>query len=104
MPLIKTNILPEVENILDQVIQVLKRHPEWKIRIEGHTDSMGTDEYNQDLSQRRATAVRNYLVSQGIPASQLVEIVGYGESRPVADNGTSEGRYLNRRVDFVVKE
>ena len=96
-------ILPEFEIALDQVIEVLKRHPEWKIGIEGHTDGMGSEAYNQDLSQRRANSVRNYLVSQGIPASQLVEVVGYGKGRPVATNDTAEGRYLNRRVDFIVK-
>lgn len=97
-------ILPEFENTLDQVVEVLKKHPEWAIGIEGHTDGIGSTEYNQDLSQRRANSVKRYLISQGIPDSQLVEVKGYGKAQPIADNETPSGRYLNRRVDIVVKE
>jgi len=70
------------------------------IRVEGHTDSTGSDAHNQRLSERRAAAVKNYLVSQGIPASKI-ETIGYGESRPIASNATKIGRAKNRRV--VVK-
>ena len=76
---------------------------EWgdvKVEIAGHTDSVGTDEYNMGLSLRRAESVRNYLVDKGIPADRLT-IRGYGESQPVADNATAEGRFQNRRVELI---
>jgi OOP family OmpA-OmpF porin len=68
----------------------------------GHTDSVGTDAYNQRLSERRAAAVKDYLVSKGIPASKITTI-GKGESQPVATNKTAEGRQKNRRVDIEFK-
>ena len=68
----------------------------------GHTDSVGTDAYNQKLSERRAAAVKDYLVSKGIPAAK-VTTVGKGESQPVATNKTKEGRQKNRRVDIEFK-
>jgi outer membrane protein OmpA-like peptidoglycan-associated protein len=73
-----------------------------KITVEGHTDSRGTPDSNMTLSQARADAVRNYLVSMGVP-SQNIMAVGVGEMRPIADNGTAEGRALNRRVEIIVK-
>jgi len=71
------------------------------INVIGHTDSMGSDEYNQGLSERRATAVKDYMVSEGIDGS-IIDASGEGESNPVADNSTEEGRALNRRVDVHV--
>ena len=71
-----------------------------KVEVAGHTDSIGTDEYNQGLSLRRAEAVRNYLVDKGIAADRL-SIKGYGESQPVADNATADGRFMNRRVELI---
>ena len=68
----------------------------------GHTDSIGTDEYNQKLSERRAAAVKDYLVSKGMPAAKITTI-GKGESQPVATNKTAEGRQKNRRVDIEFK-
>jgi OOP family OmpA-OmpF porin len=68
----------------------------------GHTDSIGSDAYNQKLSERRAAAVKDYLVSKGIPASKITTI-GKGESQPVATNKTAEGRQKNRRVDIEFK-
>ena len=76
--------------------------PEASISIEGHTDSQGPDVYNQDLSERRASAVVDYLVSQGIDATRL-SAVGYGETNPIADNETREGRAINRRIEFSVQ-
>ena len=69
--------------------------------VEGHTDSQGSASSNQDLSQRRAEAVRDYLVSRGIAGDRLTA-QGFGPSRPIADNGTAEGRANNRRVEIVI--
>jgi OOP family OmpA-OmpF porin len=83
--------------VLDGVAQDLRKYPRLRVELQGHTDSSGADAYNLDLSQRRADAVRNYLVSQGVSGTQL-EARGLGESEPIADNGTPEGRADNRRV------
>jgi outer membrane protein OmpA-like peptidoglycan-associated protein len=100
----KSAVKKESYGILDDVASVLQANPQIKkVRIEGHTDSIGTDAYNQKLSERRANAVRDYLVGKGIDAGRL-EAVGYGESRPIADNKTSEGRAQNRRTEFNVIE
>ncbi len=91
-------------SLLDQVALVLKAHPEIKkVRVEGHTDSQGSDELNKDLSNRRAVAVKIYLMKAGIDPLRL-DAVGFGEERPIADNGTPEGRAENRRVEFVIVE
>jgi OOP family OmpA-OmpF porin len=100
----KDQIESEFENTLDSLAEVLRLHPEWKIRIEGHTDSLGTEAYNKDLSQRRANAVKAYLLKTGVNSTQLVDAVGLGLSEPVADNGTPEGRYKNRRVEFKLEK
>ena len=103
--LFKTNsarILPKSYPILDALVETIKKHPEIeKIIIKGHTDSVGSRKYNLRLSQRRANAVRNYLIKKGIPPQKL-EAVGYGEDYPIADNSTSEGRAMNRRVEFEI--
>jgi outer membrane protein OmpA-like peptidoglycan-associated protein len=72
-----------------------------RIRIEGHADASGTHEKNAVLATQRAEAVRRYLMQSGIASSRL-ETLGYGDSRPIADNSTEEGRRLNRRTEFVV--
>ncbi|MEZ4401051.1 MAG: DUF4215 domain-containing protein [Kofleriaceae bacterium] len=88
--------------LLANVARVVKGHPEIKkVVIEGHTDDQGDDAYNKELSQRRAEAVLTFLVSQGIDAG-LLEAIGYGEERPLADNRTRKGRATNRRVEFKV--
>jgi outer membrane protein OmpA-like peptidoglycan-associated protein len=87
---------------LDQVADALLVSPDRKIVVEGYTDSQGSDAYNLDLSQRRADAVRDYLVHRGYPASHL-QAHGIGEGRPIADNITSEGRANNRRVELVLE-
>ncbi|NND45220.1 MAG: OmpA family protein [Xanthomonadales bacterium] len=87
---------------LDDALQILKRHEELVVEVAGHTDSVGSDSYNQALSQRRASAVRDYLVANGIAAGRLTA-KGYGESEPVADNSTDEGRAQNRRVELRQK-
>jgi outer membrane protein OmpA-like peptidoglycan-associated protein len=88
---------------LDQLVTFLKRYPNRSITIEGHTDNVGSDVTNQGLSERRASAVRDYLVRQGIGVSRLSSM-GLGESQPVADNGTSYGRQQNRRVVMIISE
>ena len=95
-------IEPEFENTLDSLAEVLKLHPEWRIAIEGHTDSIGSPTYNKDLSQRRADAVKSYLLSVGVNPSQLVSATGFGSEQPVGDNSTAEGRHKNRRVEFLL--
>jgi outer membrane protein OmpA-like peptidoglycan-associated protein len=86
---------------LDQHVAYLSANPSSPVIVEGHTDSIGSDQYNQKLSERRATAVRQYLIEKGI-ASSRIQIVGYGEQRPIADNKTKEGRAINRRAEFEV--
>jgi OOP family OmpA-OmpF porin len=84
---------------LDDALEILQRHPGMEVEIAGHTDSVGTDEYNQGLSDRRARSVLKYLVEHGASADMLTA-KGYGESEPVADNETDEGRARNRRVEM----
>lgn len=85
--------------ILDEVAESLKNQPNVRVEIGGHTDSIGNDAYNHILSQQRAEAVRQYLISRGVSGDRLVAM-GYGEFRPVASNETPEGREQNRRVEF----
>jgi|SRR5579859_4450384 len=86
---------------LDQLAQFLTEHPERRVQIDGFTDSIGTESYNQDLSQRRADAVRSSLIARGIDSSRIGS-QGYGKSFPVADNTDTGGRQLNRRVEVVI--
>jgi outer membrane protein OmpA-like peptidoglycan-associated protein len=86
---------------LDQLGQFLTDHPERRVQIDGFTDSVGSESYNQDLSQRRADAVKFALISRGISPSRIGS-QGYGKSFPVADNADSGGRQLNRRVEVVI--
>lgn len=98
----KAIIKPGSFPILDAVVNILQINPDIKlVRIEGHTDWIGPNSINQKLSERRAKSVRHYLVSKGIEPSRL-EAVGYGESRPIADNNTTKGRAKNRRTEFTV--
>ena len=85
--------------ILDGVSTTLNAHPELKLEVSGHTDSVAEDDYNKHLSQRRAERVREYLVSKGIAAENLTA-KGYGEERPITSNDTAEGKALNRRVEL----
>ena len=89
------------EDILEGSVTVLKNNPKIKVEIEGHTDSIGTAEYNLALSQKRADAVKNHLISEGIGAERL-QAVGKGEADPIVSNELKEGRAKNRRVEFVV--
>lgn len=96
-------ITPESQVILQSAADVLKENPNVKINVTGHTCSIGTDEYNQGLSERRADAVRQNLIGQGVVAERL-QAAGKGESQPVADNATKDGRAQNRRVELAVTE
>lgn len=87
---------------LDGAVETLKQNPDMAVEIAGHTDSQGSDEYNQGLSERRAQAVFDYLVGHGVNGDKL-SARGYGESEPVADNGTEEGRAANRRIELRKK-
>ena len=98
----KATIKGDSHALLNDVATVIKQHPSIaKIRIEGHTDSDGSDKYNKKLSQDRADAVMQFLVGAGIEANRL-EAVGYGEEKPIADNKTDEGKERNRRVEFNI--
>ncbi len=100
----KSIIRPISYPILDDVVQLLKLNPQiHKVQVEGHTDAIGGDVGNQRLSESRAKAVVAYLVSKGVSHDRL-QAVGYGRSRPIADNSTAEGRAKNRRTEFTVVE
>lgn len=99
----KSDLLPAAQAKLNEVAKALTREdPTSKMVVEGHTDSQGADAYNQDLSQRRAQSVRDYLVSRGI-GNDRVTAQGFGSSRSIADNASPEGRANNRRVEIVVQ-
>ena len=97
----KSELLPAAQSRLNQVAEALMATKERKLTVEGHTDSQGSSSYNQVLSQRRADAVRSYIISRGYPA-ELIPAQGIGKDRPVADNGNPEGRANNRRVEIIV--
>lgn len=98
----KSELLPAAQLKLNSVADALmQQDPDSKMVVEGHTDSQGGDAYNQDLSQRRAQTVRDYLVTRGV-ASDRVTAQGFGSSRSIADNKSSEGRANNRRVEIIV--
>jgi OmpA-OmpF porin, OOP family len=99
----KATIKPDSEAILNNAVHVLMENASVHVRVEGHTDSRGSDAYNQQLSQRRAASVVEYFVAHGIDAGRLSP-VGFGESAPVAPNDTAENMYRNRRVDLVVTD
>ena len=99
----KSSLTVNAKTILDQVGEAMNKRTDIKVELDGHTDSKGSDAYNMKLSQRRAQAVRTYLVGKGIDAGRMTA-VGMGEVAPVADNETDEGRELNRRVELKVLE
>ncbi len=96
----KAEITPESEKILQRALNTLKAYPDMKVEIRGYTDNVGSASSNLKLSQRRADAVRNWLIRKGIEPSRVFA-KGYGESNPIATNNTPEGRRLNRRIEFV---
>jgi outer membrane protein OmpA-like peptidoglycan-associated protein len=96
-----TEIRPALYSEITRVADVLKQYPETLVRVEGHTDSVGSEAYNMDLSIRRAKAVKAMLVREGA-ADHRMQAVGFGESTPVAANNTAVGRQLNRRVEIKI--
>jgi outer membrane protein OmpA-like peptidoglycan-associated protein len=95
-------LLSSAQVKLDQVAKALLDVRARNLIVEGHTDSQGSDSYNQGLSQRRADAVRDYLVQRGYPADRI-QARGMGKSHPIADNASPEGRANNRRVEIVIE-
>lgn len=96
---VKENSQADIKSLAD----FMKQYPQTTTTVEGHTDAIGSDAYNQGLSERRANAVRDVLVNQHGISSSRVSSVGYGESRPVADNDSESGRAINRRVEAEVE-
>ena len=105
----KSTLRPDAVAILGEATEILKRYPELKVEVAGHTDSVGSDAYNQKLSERRAKTVYDYLTSNGVDAARLIGPVGYGESRPLAPNTNDDGsdnpenRARNRRTELNVQ-
>ena len=105
----KDTLRPDAVVILDEAADILNKYPQLKVEVAGHTDSIGTEPYNQDLSQRRAQVVYNYLAGKGVDASRMVGPNGYGELRPIAPNTNEdgsdnpEGRARNRRTELNVQ-
>ena len=92
---------PEAKRNIIKLATILNKYPDTNILVTGHTDSDGTDDYNQALSERRAKAVSDYATMQGVPSSRF-SVIGLGENEPVATNDTQDGKHLNRRVEIAV--
>ena len=97
----KATLKPESMGIINEVVDLMKEHPEMRFSVEGHTDSDGDDAFNMELSDKRAETVKSTMISLGIPAERL-ESKGWGESMPLEDNSSPEGKANNRRVEFVM--
>ena len=95
-------IPPEAYALLDNAIKSIEIFPNRTARVEGHTDFMGTNEYNQELSNRRANAVRDYLLLQMPDSEARFSAIGHGEENPIANNETAAGRTKNRRIDIIL--
>jgi OOP family OmpA-OmpF porin len=98
----KTAVKPDGAKILDRLVSFLKENRDKRVELEGHTDSIGGDKYNQGLSERRAGSVQTYLTKNGVDASRITTR-GFGETKPIADNKTKDGRAKNRRVEIRVQ-
>jgi outer membrane protein OmpA-like peptidoglycan-associated protein len=97
----KDTIKPESEPVLKEIVQAMTDNPDWKLTVEGHTDNIGGDAYNLDLSKRRAAAVKAALVTRYHIAADRLSTDGFGSSRPIETNDTLEGRARNRRVELT---
>ena len=98
----KSTITEAGQKELQKAVTFVKKYPGTKIEVDGHTDNTGTAAYNQKLSERRAAAVKDYLIKEAGVDSSKITAVGYGQTKPVADNKTAAGRALNRRVEILV--
>jgi OOP family OmpA-OmpF porin len=96
----KSEVKPVFYPMLDHIAKIMKDNPKMTIQLEGHTDSVGTDKYNQGLSERRANAVKKALIERTMADAERLKAIGYGESKPIMTNKTKEGRAKNRRVDL----
>ncbi|MFP3982865.1 MAG: OmpA family protein [Desulfurivibrionaceae bacterium] len=94
-------VRPDLYNEIDRISNVLLQYPQTVIRVEGHTDSTGSESYNMDLSQRRAQAVKDLIVQRNVQENRI-ETAAFGESMPVASNDTEAGRRINRRVEIKI--
>ena len=94
-------VRPGLYSEIDRISKVLIKYPDTVIRVEGHTDSTGSESYNMDLSRRRADSVMNIIMQRGVPATRI-ETLPYGENMPIADNNTEAGRAMNRRVEIKI--
>jgi outer membrane protein OmpA-like peptidoglycan-associated protein len=97
----KADLRPDAQANLMKMAEILKKYEDTNILIEGHTDSDGTEEYNQALSERRANAVSHFLAAQAVSSARM-STIGYGESQPIADNSTAAGKQANRRVEVAI--
>ena len=97
----KSNVKPEAGAILDRLVAFMNENKDKKVSLAGHTDSVGTEAYNLRLSERRVNSVKDYVVKKGVDTSRISG-QGFGESKPIADNKTAEGRSKNRRVEIKV--
>ena len=97
----KADLRPDAKTNLTNLAVILNKYEDTNILIEGHTDSDGSEEYNQGLSERRANSVSHYLAAQAVSAGRM-STIGYGESQPIAGNSTSAGKQANRRVEIAI--
>ena len=97
----KSAIKNESMGTINEIVEMMIEHPDLNFRVEGHTDGDGDESYNKKLSEERAAAVKDLLIKNGIEATRL-DSKGYGESKPVDNNSTPEGKANNRRVEFVI--
>jgi outer membrane protein OmpA-like peptidoglycan-associated protein len=98
----KANVRDADTAELQSALDFVKKYPGYEISIEGHTDSVGSEKYNQRLSERRAAAVKGYLLKHGVTDGARIKTTGHGKSQPIADNSTEEGRFKNRRVEILI--
>jgi len=98
----KSTLRPEGKAKIDHAVKVMQEHTDLRVSVEGYTDSIGADAYNEKLSERRAQTVRDYMVEKGISPSRI-STRGFGETKPIASNKTAEGRAQNRRVEIVAE-
>ena len=98
----KSNIKPQAAGILDRLVTFMNQNKASRVNFAGYTDNVGTEAYNQALSERRVNSTRDYIVKKGVDGSRISG-QGFGESKPIADNKTTDGRAKNRRVEIKVE-